>query len=413
MKKFLFAEHGGFRRDIDSGVFVLAALLLAILVINSFNFLPLMLPAAIAAFALDDAQVNQLATSELVSTSLASLAFSLFMMRRVNWRWVGIASCLLQLLCNLASLQAADFQQLLGLRVLAGVGQGIGYSLALVGLGVSLRPGRSFGLWICATNLWLGALFLLLPSLMDGATRGGIEVLFGFYALTAGLGALLFLWYPDNGRRARDQSLAADNGGVRPAFRHFALPVSLVAVAIMLYHMAVGVIYPYLVVMGEKQGLAAEPIQYAIVAGTFGAALVGWLAALSDHWRNDLWSLLVVGLLHALAVWLYAGAGSESGYLAGVVAFLAVFNLFTALLFKAMSQVDRSGYLSSLGPELSATGIFAGPLLATALVGPADLASQVRLAALFTLIALALVMAGRSLRRGVAAAPMTTAKEPA
>lgn len=48
-------------RDINRRGFVLAALLLAIRVINSFNFLPLMLPVAQQVYALDDEQISRLA----------------------------------------------------------------------------------------------------------------------------------------------------------------------------------------------------------------------------------------------------------------------------------------------------------------------------------------------------------------
>ncbi|NQD93886.1 MFS transporter [Pseudomonas sp. CrR25] len=399
MKRFLFAERGGFRRDIDSGVFVLAALLLAIFVINSFNFLPLMLPVAAEVYGLNDEQLSQLANWELFSTSIASLFFTLFMLRRVNWRLVGIAACLLQVGCNLASLQAQNFEQLFLLRILSGVGQGLGFSLALVGLNVSLKPGRSFALWICATNIWIGLLFLLLPLLMAGLERGGIDVLYGFYALTAALACGVFLWYPNNGRRDRDVASRVASAGRTYAFRDFALATSLVAGAILIYHMTVGIVYPYLGLMGARRGFAAEHVQYAMTVGTFLAAAVGLLAALTDQRRNDFWSLLLVGVLHALGLWLYAQASSESGYLLGIVAFLAIFNLFTALLFKAMALVDGSGVLASLGPELSSTGIFLGPMLAGALLGPSNLADQVQLAALFTLVALLLVMVGRTLRR--------------
>jgi MFS family permease len=403
LSKHLFLnEQGGIRRDIDSPIFVLAAVLLGIFVITSFNFLPLLLPAAQHAYGLTDTQLERLKNWELFSTGIASVCFTLFMLRRVNWRHVGIAACLLLVACNLASVYVGSFEQILALRTLAGLGQGLGFSLALVGLNVSKRPGRSFSMWVCVSSLWIGCLFLLLPNWMSGEPRGGLDVLFLFYAATALLATPIFLWYPNNGRRDRDAVNLEAAGGHKHSFRDFAVPTVLVALAILTGYMMVGITYPDIVLYGTRLGFDERHVTEAVMLGTFLTVFVAWLAAVTDARRNDLVSLISVGLVSTLAVWIYADAHTESSYLAALVTFLALTTVFTGgLLFKAMAVVDRSGFLASLGPELSSSGIFLGPMLATALRGPSDLRGQMMIAAALIPISLTLAVIGQTMKVGV------------
>ena len=361
-------------RDINSETFVFAALLLAIFAPNGFNFLPLMLGAAAEQFQLTTAQIESLTTWELVATSAASVIFSLFLIRRVNWRHIGTAAALLMVVMNMICMTATNFEELLTYRILNGIGQGIGYSLAIVGLSVSAQPGKYFGWWIAAVNIWLSIWFYGLPKLMGVY---GLQALFLFYAITAFLAILVFWWYPDNGRLERDSQLQVQNAGQQYTFRQFLIPSLLVAAAIFIYHFSVGIVYPYLEIIGTNAQIEGETIGLIISVGSILAISTGFIAAWLDGRSNDRWVLGVVGLLQVIAIYTLATVTDLNGYIFGAVLYLLGFNLYTAKVLTVMAKTDRSGYLASFGPELQAMGIALGPVLAQGLTVSGDYGGQV------------------------------------
>jgi len=360
-------------RDINSTSFVFAALLLAIFAPNGFNFLPLMLGAAAEKFQLTTGQIEMLTTWELVATSAASVVFSLFLIRRVNWRYIGMAAALLMVVMNLMCMTATNFQELLNYRILNGIGQGIGYSLAIVGLSVSARPGKYFGWWIAAVNLWLSIWFFSLPKLMG---LYGLEALFLFYAITAFLAIIVFWWYPDNGRLERDAQTQAQNQGQQHSFQQFLIPSLLVGAAILVYHFSVGIVYPYLEIIGTNAQIEGETVGLIISIGSILAISTGFIAAWLDGRSNDRWVLLVVGILQAISIYVLANAVGLNGYVFGAILYLLGFNLYTAKLLTIMAKTDRSGYLASFGPELQSMGIALGPVLAQWLTVSGDYGGQ-------------------------------------
>ena len=361
-------------RDINSKTFVFAALLLAIFAPNGFNFLPLMLGAAVEQFQLTTAQIESLTTWELVATSAASVIFSLFLIRRVNWRHIGMAAALLMVVMNIICMTATNFEELLTYRIINGIGQGIGYSLAIVGLSVSAQPGKYFGWWIAAVNMWLSIWFFAFPKIMDSY---GLQALFLFYAITAFLAIIVFWWYPDNGRLERDSALQAQNAGQKYTFRQFLLPSLLVATAIFIYHFSVGIVYPYLEIIGTNAQIDGGTIGLIISIGSILAISTGFIAAWLDGRSNDRWVLGVVGLLQAIAIYTLATVTDLNGYIFGAVLYLLGFNLYTAKVLTVMAKTDRSGYLASFGPELQAMGIALGPVLAQGLTVSGDYGGQV------------------------------------
>lgn len=370
----LFTTQGKPVRDINSKTFVFAALLLAIFAPNGFNFLPLMLGGANAQFELVPAQVEALTTWELIATSTSSVIFSLFLIRRINWRQIGMLAATLMVIMNIVCITAQDYESLLTFRIINGFGQGIGYSLAIVGLSVSAQPGKYFGWWIAAVNFWLSIWFFLLPRWMENS---GLDVLFIFYAITAFLAVIVFWWYPDNGRLDRDKVLQGENSGEKYHFKQFLVPSILVASVILIYHLSVGIVYPYLEIIGTNAALSGSDIGLVISLGSIAAIASGFLAAWLDGRSNDRLVLLFVGVVQAFSIYTLANVSDYNSFVIGIMLYLLGFNLFTAKLFTVMATTDRSGYLASFGPELQAVGIALGPVLAQTLTKSGNYSGQI------------------------------------
>ena len=148
-------------RDINSPGFMIAAAIMVMMAPNGFNFLPFMLGAAAETFSLAPEQIEMLTVVELAGTSIASLIFSLILMRRSNWRKLLYLAGGLLVGGNLLSIYATGYNDLVLYRGIASLGQGLGYALGLVGMSVTLHPGRNFGLMMGALNVWLLFWFII------------------------------------------------------------------------------------------------------------------------------------------------------------------------------------------------------------------------------------------------------------
>ncbi len=146
---------------------------------------------------------------ELLATALSSLLFSLLLIRRVNWRYIGYIAAIALIVGNYMSMTAQDFDSFITSRLIAGSGQGIGYSLGLVGMSVTKHPGRNFGYMIAALNVWLITWFILIPELM---AEFGLNALYQFFMFASALCLVAFWFYPDNGRVEKDQELSSAHG---------------------------------------------------------------------------------------------------------------------------------------------------------------------------------------------------------
>ncbi|GAL37379.1 hypothetical protein JCM19240_3241 [Vibrio maritimus] len=219
------------KRTIDSKALIIAAMMLVMFAPNAFNFLPFMLGGAAEAMALDDAQIESIAMYELLATALSSLLFSLLLIRRVNWRYIGYIAAIALIAGNYMSMTAQDFDGFITSRLIAGSGQGIGYSLGLVGMSVTKHPGRNFGYMIAALNVWLITWFILIPELM---AEFGLNALYQFFMFTSALCLVAFWFYPDNGRVEKDQELSSVHGDTVDK-KKYVVPMIWVGGAFLVY----------------------------------------------------------------------------------------------------------------------------------------------------------------------------------
>ncbi|MBO9453420.1 hypothetical protein J7426_24385 [Tropicibacter sp. R16_0] len=379
-------ENGKPIRNLESGVFVVAAIMLTTFGPSGFNFLPLMMGAAAAQFGLDPATaegagaLESIAAVELLVSGVSSIILSLFLLRRVNWRHMLYFSFATLLVGNLLSMTATSAEAFMSYRAIAGIGQGMAYALGLASVSVSARPARNFGLVVSAACLWQVIGFILIPTL----TAGDFKPMMQIIALTTVPVLIASIWVPDNGRLERDAQLVHSRGNI--TFRDFALPAILVLVGFMIFNVSLGIIYPYMEIIAGELGATTDDFGLAVVAGFLVAAALGFMAGWIDRTFNDVLLIVVFGGINAVLLWLLAGAATASTYLILIGLYTAAWNFYYARAFTATSNTDRSGYAASFGPEAVTSGLIIGPILAQALTVTGDFSGQIEIAAVAALV---------------------------
>lgn len=377
-------------RTIDSKALIIAAMMLVMFAPNAFNFLPFMLGGAAEAMALEDAQIESIAMYELLATALSSLLFSLLLIRRVNWRYIGYLAAIALIAGNYMSMTAQDFDSFIASRLLAGSGQGIGYSLGLVGMSVTKHPGRNFGYMIAALNVWLITWFILIPELM---AEFGLNALYQFFMFASALCLVAFWFYPDNGRVEKDKQISTAHGDTVDK-KKYVVPMIWVGGAFLVYSLSLGIIYPYIEIIGADMQASTEDVGLVLAVGSVMAVIGGILTAVVDKKYSHTTIIVSLSVINAAVCFGMASTNDTTSFLGFSAFYIMLWNMMYARYYTALATTDKSGYFSSYGPEIGTVGLAAGPIVAQAATATGDFQGQVGVGAVCIVVATVMVFIG-------------------
>lgn len=343
-----------------------AAIGLSIAGIAAFSILPVMIGAIADAQGLDASEAGFIAAADLCGFALASL-FAGIWTRGFDGRRVAAAGLLAALIGNVLSLRASGFELLLVVRLLAGLGAGLAYSVAMSTLARSARPDRDFGLMVAAQIVYQVVALFTLPRLVTA--RGSAAI---FLALAATVCAS-FLALLSTGLVTREAGPSP-----HPASRAAAAWVALAAMA--LFSLNLGALWTYVERIGVGIGLSS-PRTGTILAVALALSVLGALGAswLGDRWgRRGPLMLAIVAQLISLVLLMRTDATS---YSIGAVVYSLAWAFAVPYLYSLVASLDESGRLIVLAPAAQAVGAALGPAVAASLLGGAAYAPVTAVAA--------------------------------
>lgn len=377
-------------RTIDSRALIIAAMMLVMFAPNAFNFLPFMLGGAAEVMSLNDAQIESIAMYELLATALSSLLFSLLLIRRTNWRYIGYLAAIALIAGNYLSMTAPDFDSFIISRLISGTGQGIGYSLGLVGMSVTRHPGRNFGYMIAALNIWLITWFIMIPELM--ATYG-LDALYQFFMFASALCLVAFWFYPDNGRLDKDKQITENTNG-QVDKKTFVVPMIWVGGAFLVYSLSLGIIYPYIEIIGADMQASTEDVGLVLAVGSVMAVVGGILTAVVDKKYSHTTIIVSLSIINGAVCFGMATTQDTASFLGFSAFYIMLWNMMYARYYTALATTDKSGYFSSYGPEIGTVGLAMGPIVAQAATATGDFQGQVGVGAICIAVATVMVFIG-------------------
>lgn len=320
-----------------------------------FKLLPLVVGAAAETFAIGYDKLGLLASSDLLGITIASLVMPLWV-RRFDWRRAAIAALCLVVLGNVVSALVNDFQALLAVRMLTGLGEGTATGLGLVILGDMRKPDRAFGLAM-ASPIFLGLIgFQVLPPVI--AAWGFDGVMLGL-ALVSSLILLALRWLPRSGRRRPPQAGHGSSDFV-------AVFAALIGTA--LYHLALGAVWAFIERMGKSAGLSpayiGDALGLAVVCGLAGALLA---TVLGIRWGRSL-PMLVAVTVQMLVLLLLVDDVQASVFFTATCLFQLSWLFSGPYQLGVIARADLSGRFFTLTIAFQAAGITLGPMLAGVLL---------------------------------------------
>ncbi|WP_237065371.1 MFS transporter [Microbulbifer guangxiensis] len=308
-------------------------------------------------------QIGWLAAADVIGI-FASSASAILWVRLVPWKQVTLAGLVLFLIGNLLSLGTTDFTLLMACRILAGVGCGAAYAVALAGLGDHRRPPLAFGLMVTAQVTFGTIGFFAVPRIMEvWQVNGFFHYLNGWLAVTLLLCAICF-------PRSQRTAAGPQSAGLGPLIHGKSL---LVFATTVVYYCGVSAVWAYLERIGVDMGLAGAEVGDLLGIG-FAISGLGSLATpLASRLTGRSFALAISIAFQVGTMAVLMGEHSGNAYLLYATTSI-VFQFFWSftipLLMDQFNRVDDTGRFIVLCASAFKVGEIIGPPLAASLIGP-------------------------------------------
>ena len=321
---------------------------------------PVLSTAAVEMLGFTEEQVGRVWGADLGGLSIGALLAAI-LVARVNRRYMVIAGIVLSIGANALCMYLVEYEQVMWMRVAAGIGSGIFTAVSVATLGATTKPVRAFNMLLIGFAFSTALELHILPQL----SMNGIYL---FFIATTAVCAVLIQWLPARPLNAEElliQEQAEDhveNWHV-PRF----LPLICLA-AVCFTYINIGGYFTYIELAALDDGIAPEWVGSVLTwSSVFG--IVGCLFALLCT-RFGLFKPLFVALI-AMAgiVMMLSGGITDFNIVVSLFSFMALWTFVDVYQSAMLGHMDRRGSLVALLPSVQGFGQFIGPNIAASVVG--------------------------------------------
>ncbi len=341
--------------DLNSRQSLVAIIYIAVVGPCVFILQPGFVQGLVAYLGLTEQQAGIVASAEMFGIATTTVVLA-FVAQRVSWRkFVGtcVAVCAIG---NFATVGQSDPQTLAIIRFITGLGSGGLISLTFTMAALTERTDRNFG-FIVTWVLIYGALGMLaMPSAYRVVGMNGVLVFFGLFCVSA----MYFIRFlPDTGEGHVDHTRQRE-------YKAFVRRVALLA--ILIYNIAIGIVWAYLFLVGIDAGMAEQAVANALTVSQF-LGIAGALLAVMLESRFGRLLPLIVGILGgAASVYLIVGEMDVSGFWLAVCGFNFLWNMSMPYLLATLAEFDYRGHTVVHGVAMQMIGFAIGPFFAASLL---------------------------------------------
>jgi predicted MFS family arabinose efflux permease len=318
---------------------------------------PVISTAWVELLGFSEVQVGRVAGADLGGLSLGALLTSL-VIARTNRRQLILFGAGLAILSNALCTVMVTYDEVLWLRLLAGIGSGIYTAVAIATLGATSRPAQAYNMMLFAFAFSQALEMHILPQLsMNG--------IYGFFMGAYGLGLLVVHWipkYPADKKLDIEIDIPEKTGEHRIVHRHVPLYVPwLCLAAIVLTYTNIGAYWAYIELAALDGGVADEWIGSILVWASF-CSIAGCLIATVLSNRFGLARPLLGALVAMVTiVGMLAFGINDINILVSVFSFNLLWVFVDVYQMSTIANVDHSGSFAALMPGAQGLGQIIGP----------------------------------------------------
>lgn len=352
--------------------------------------LPLVIGGISEKLLLDESATSFLALFDMVGAAVSSLLMSRFI-STVSWRKILYLASVLLILGNLLCVLSDDIALVYGFRFIAGLGAGMGLSIANAGLAMTKDPDRAIAIYVVSALL-AGALALRLLPIFTGA-HGVNAILFFLVAMSVMIGLLANLNSVSEDTDAASGSASDTDEEIQLAQSTVPVPTILIAAAgILFYFMGTGSVWAYMERLGVSLSLSADYIGSSLSIASLAGGAGGVLAIVLATRFGRLIPATISILLTAVAMFILAQWINAETYLIGAAMILAGWNFSYPYMIGALISADASGRFVPIAASMQLFGFAIGPVLSAIIFGDAVYTESTILGLVCHLMALVLLL---------------------
>ena len=305
-------------------------------------------------------QVGRVWGADLGGLSLGAI-LSALLVARVNRRFLVLAGVILSIGANALCIVFVEYEQVLWLRVAAGIGSGIFTAVAVVSLGGTTKPVFAFNLLLLGFAFSTALELHLLPKL-------SMNEIYVFFIALAAVCALFIRWVPTRPLNAEELD-RQEEGQDEVEDWHVPriLPV-ICLVAVCFTYINIGGYYTYIELAAHADGIAKDWVGPLLTWSSIFAIVGCVLAFLCT--RFGLFKPLFISLLTmAVIVMMLSGGITDINILVSLFSFMTLWTFVDVYQSAMLSHMDRSGSLVALLPSVQGFGQFVGPNISASVLG--------------------------------------------
>jgi predicted MFS family arabinose efflux permease len=342
-----------------------------------FMGLPILVGALVDFRGFTEEQVGYLASADLGGMFISSIIVFLFIakMDRRLWVTIGIA---VAIAADVFAIYTYDFSAMMWIRIVAGIGAGFCYSIALANLAATTETTRNFSFLIFT---FVAVNFLELYSLKIISNHWGVSGIFVTFIIINLICLMAWPFLPrgkvaDEHVHSKSEAEYAFATGHTVEATHapshsynLVLLGTLCLAAIACFYIMIGAFWAYIERMGVTAGFDDNFIAAALSITTLLSAVGCFVAYKISRKQGQSKPLLAAPVLIAvLLVWLGMHTVAFT-FVAVLMIYSLLWNGVDIFQLGTISNIDHSGRFIALVPAAQGLGQTIGPSLAGYMVG--------------------------------------------
>ena len=348
----------GLKNPFDSWKSIVISLYMTLIGYGVLVGIPVISTAWVTLLGFSEVEVGRVAGADLGGLSLGAVVTAM-LIGKVNRRLLVLIGLSLAVVANGLCISVVDYDQVLWLRLLSGIGSGIYTAVAVSSLGASSKPARAYNAMLFAFAFSQALEMHFLPLL----SMAGIYTTF----IVCFLLTIPFIsWIPAHAPTEVVEVVAADSLAAQsvPKFVPW-----LCLAAMVITYINIGAYWTYIELAAASDQADPEWVGQVLTWSSF-CSLIGCLFATILSSRYGLLRPLLVTLITmAVIVGMLANGITDKNILISVLSFNFLWIFIDVYQMSTIANVDKTGRFAALMPGAQGLGQIIGPNLAASILG--------------------------------------------
>ena len=348
----------GLKNPFDSWKSIVISLYMTLIGYGVLVGIPVISTAWVTLLGFTEVEVGRVAGADLGGLSIGAVVTAM-LIGKVNRRLLVLIGLSLAVVANGLCISVVDYDQVLWLRLLSGIGSGIYTAVAVSSLGASSKPALAYNAMLFAFAFSQALEMHFLPLL----SMSGIYTTF----IVCFLLTIPFIsWIPAHAPTEVTEVVAADSLAAQsvPKFVPW-----LCLAAMVITYINIGAYWTYIELAAASDQADPEWVGQVLTWSSL-CSLVGCLFATILSSRYGLLRPLLVTLVTmAVIVGMLANGITDKNILISVLSFNFLWIFIDVYQMSTIANVDKTGRFAALMPGAQGLGQIIGPNLAASILG--------------------------------------------